>query len=58
MKTVDIAAKAQLNGSVIQVLGSLDFPFSDYAINAPNIGGFVAVEDHGTLEFLVNLAKG
>ena len=57
-KTVDIAAKAQLNGSVIQVLGSLDFPFSDYAINAPNIGGFVAVEDHGTLEFLVNLAKG
>jgi polyisoprenoid-binding protein YceI len=57
-KAVDIPAKAQLNGSVIQVLGSLDFPFSDYSINAPNIGGFVAVEDHGTLEFLVNLAKG
>ena len=43
---------------MIQVLGSLDFPFSDYEINAPNIGGFVAVEDHGTLEFQVNLAKG
>lgn len=57
-KSVEIPAKAQLNGSVIQVLGSLDFPFSDYGINAPNIGGFVAVEDHGTLEFLVNLAKG
>jgi polyisoprenoid-binding protein YceI len=57
-KTVDIPAKAQLNGSVIQVVGSLDFPFSDFAIDAPNIGGFVAVEDHGTLEFLVNLAKG
>ncbi|HEX2755167.1 MAG TPA: YceI family protein [Candidatus Limnocylindrales bacterium] len=56
-KTVDIPAKAQLNGSLIQVVGSLDFPFSDFAINAPNIGGFVAVEDHGTLEFLVNLAK-
>ena len=56
-KTVDIPAKAQLNGSVIQVLGSLAFPFSDYSINAPNIGGFVAVEDHGTLEFLVNLTK-
>lgn len=56
-KTVDIPAKAQLNGSVIQVLGSLEFPFSDFSINAPNIGGFVAVEDHGTLEFLVNLAK-
>ena len=56
-KAIDIPAKAQLNGSVIQVLGSLDFPFADFQINAPNIGGFVSVEDHGTLEFLVNLAK-
>jgi polyisoprenoid-binding protein YceI len=56
-KTVDLAAKAQLNGSVIQVLGSLTFPFSDYNIVAPNIGNFVTVQDHGTLEFLVNLTK-
>jgi polyisoprenoid-binding protein YceI len=56
-KSVEMPAKAQLNGSVIQVLGSLDFPFADFSINAPNIGGFVSVEDHGTLEFLVNLAK-
>jgi polyisoprenoid-binding protein YceI len=56
-KTVDIPAQAQLNGTVIQVAGSLTFPFSDYQINAPNIGGFVSVEDHGTLEFLINLAK-
>jgi len=57
-KTVDIPAKAQLNGSQIQVVGSLSFPFSDYQINAPNIGGFVAVQNQGTLEFQVNLAKG
>ena len=56
-KSVEIPAEAQLNGAVIQVLGSLEFPFSDFQISAPNIGGFVAVEDHGTLEFLVNLAK-
>jgi polyisoprenoid-binding protein YceI len=56
-ETVDIPAQARLNGSVIQVAGSLAFPFSDYGINAPNIGGFVSVEDHGTLEFLINLAK-
>jgi polyisoprenoid-binding protein YceI len=56
-KTVDIPAKAQLNGSQIQVVGSLTFPFSDYQINAPNIGGFVSVQDNGTLEFQVNLAK-
>ncbi len=56
-KTIDIPAKAQLNGSVIQVLGSLSFPFSDYNIVAPNIGGFVTVQDTGTLEFLVNLTQ-
>lgn len=56
-KTVDIPAKAQLSGTAIQVQGSLEFPFSDYAINAPNIAGFVSVEDRGTLEFLVALAK-
>jgi polyisoprenoid-binding protein YceI len=56
-KTVDIPAKAQLNGNVIQVVGSLAFPFSDFNIVAPNIGGFVSVQDTGTLEFLVNLTK-
>jgi len=56
-KAVDIPARAQLNGNLIQVVGSLSFPFSDYQINAPNIGGFVAVQDNGTLEFQVNLAK-
>lgn len=56
-KSVDVAARAQLNGSVIQVLGTLTFPFADFAIIAPNIGGFVAVQDTGSLEFLVNLAK-
>jgi len=57
-KTVDIPAKAQLNGSLLQVQGSLTFPFSDYNIVPPSIGGFVTVTDNGTLEFLVNLTKG
>ena len=56
-KAVDIPAKAQLNGNLIQIAGSLSFPFSDFQINAPNIAGFVAVQDTGTLEFLINLAK-
>jgi polyisoprenoid-binding protein YceI len=57
-KAVDIPAKAQLNGSQIQIAGSITFPFSDYNINPPNVAGFVSVEDSGTLEFLVNLTKG
>jgi len=56
-KTVDIPAKAQLSGGLIQIAGSLAFPFSDFGINPPNVGGFVTVEDNGTLEFLVNLTK-
>jgi polyisoprenoid-binding protein YceI len=56
-KTVDIPARAQLNGNLVQVQGTLSFPFSDYSIVAPNIGGFVTVQDNGTLEFLVNLTK-
>lgn len=57
-RTVDIPAKAQLSGGLIQIAGSLTFPLGDYAISAPNIAGFVSVEENGTLEFLVNLAKG
>jgi polyisoprenoid-binding protein YceI len=56
-KTVDIPAKAQLSGSLIQVQGSLTFPFSDFNIVAPSIGNFVTVQDNGTLEFLVNLTE-
>ena len=57
-KSVDIPARTQLSGGLIQIAGSLAFPFSDFGINPPNVGGFVTVEDNGTLEFLVNLAKG
>lgn len=58
-KSVSIPAQAQLANGTISVAGSLDFPLSDFAITAPNIGGFiVSIEDNGTLEFLVNFTKG
>ena len=58
-KSVQIPAQAQLVNGTIQVAGSLTFPLSDYAIVAPNIGGFiVSIADNGTLEFLVNFTKG
>jgi len=57
-KSVQIAAQAQLVDGTIQVAGSLTFPLSDYAIVAPNVGGFiVSIADDGTLEFLVNFTK-
>jgi polyisoprenoid-binding protein YceI len=58
-KSVQIPAQAQLVNGTIQVAGSLTFPLSDYAIVAPNIGGLiVSIAEDGTLEFLVNFAKG
>ena len=57
-KNVTIPSQARVAGDEIEVLGSLTFPFSDFAIEPPNIAGFVTVEDEGTLEFLVSLARG
>ncbi len=53
-KSVEIPAQARLADGQIQVQGSITFPLSDFAIEAPNIGGFiVSIADEGTLEFVV-----
>ncbi len=58
-KSVQIPAKVQLTDGTVAVQGSIKFPLSDYGMTAPNIGGFiVSIADEGTMEFLINLAKG
>lgn len=57
-KNVQIPAQARLADGRIEVVGRLTFPFSDFAIEPPNIAGFVSVENEGTLEFLLVLDKG
>ena len=53
-KSVEIPAQARLADGQIQVQGSITFPLSDFAIQAPNIGGFIiSIADEGTLEFVV-----
>ena len=49
--TWDVKATRQAN--VISALATLDFTFADYDITAPNIGGFVSVQDHGTLQAVI-----
>lgn len=56
-KRVAIPAQAQLNGDRIEIVGSLTFPFSDFAMTPPDIANFVQVEDDATLEVLVSLVK-
>ncbi len=58
-KDVEIAAQArvQVDGTVV-VAGSLPVLFSDYGIEAPNVAGLIAVQDNGSMEFRVVLARG
>ncbi len=56
-KDVVIPVDVRLDAAQGEAVGSLKFPFSDYSITAPSIGGFVSVEPEGTLEFRVLLAR-
>jgi polyisoprenoid-binding protein YceI len=56
-KSVTIPMDAQLTGSQIQVVGSLTFPFSEFNMVPPSIGGFVTVQDNATMEFSLLLQQ-
>jgi polyisoprenoid-binding protein YceI len=58
-RDVTIAAQARLeaDGTVV-VAGSLPILFADYGIEPPNVAGIIAVQDNGSMEFRVVLAKG
>jgi len=55
-KLVSIPLNVQLSGSQIQVVGSLTFPFSEFAMTPPSIGAFVSVQNNATLEFSLILS--
>jgi hypothetical protein len=50
-QAVTIPMQAKLSGSQIEVAGSLTFPFSQFGMTPPNIGGFVSVQNNATMEF-------
>jgi polyisoprenoid-binding protein YceI len=58
-RNVEIAAQARVqdDGTVV-VAGSLPILFADYDIEPPNVAGLIAVQDNGTMEFRVVLARG
>ncbi|MBD8728759.1 YceI family protein [Frigoribacterium sp. NBH87] len=49
---VTVPLQAALSGDGVQISGSIPVTFSDYGVQAPDLG-FVSVEDSGTVEFLV-----
>ena len=56
-KTITVTLTGVRNGSTIQVSGSIPITFADWNIPNPSFGP-VSTEDHGSLEFLLNLTRG
>jgi len=57
-KSVTIPIDARLTGSKIELVGSITFPFSEFGMTPPSIGGFVTVQNNATMEFQLLLAQG
>ncbi|HET9849613.1 MAG TPA: YceI family protein [Candidatus Dormibacteraeota bacterium] len=53
-KTVTIPIQARLTGSQLELAGSIIFPFSQFGMMPPSIGGFVTVQDNATMESISN----
>jgi hypothetical protein len=47
----------ELRVSAIQAVGSLTFPWSEFNMTAPSVGGFVNVTDRATMEFDLHLQR-
>ena len=56
-RAVDIPLQAQRTCAGVEVVGSLPIVFSDYGMSPPSIGGFVSVDDHGTMELKLELVR-
>ncbi len=50
-----LPAELSLSGSTLQAVGSLTFPWSEFGMTAPSIGGFVNVTETATMEFDLRL---
>jgi polyisoprenoid-binding protein YceI len=56
-KTETIPVEFSLAGSTLQAAGSVTFPWSEFAMTAPSIGGFVNVTEKATMEFDLRLQR-
>jgi polyisoprenoid-binding protein YceI len=52
-----IPLELSLSGSTLQAAGSLSFPWSNFNMTAPSIGGFVTVTGKATMEFDLRLLR-
>jgi polyisoprenoid-binding protein YceI len=56
-KRLSIPLQMRLSRSKIQAVGSLTFPWDEFGMTAPSVGGFVNVSATATMEFDLNLKR-
>jgi polyisoprenoid-binding protein YceI len=56
-KQVTIPLEMRLTGSAIEAVGSLTFPWDEFGMTAPSVGGFVNVTSKATMEFDLHLRQ-
>jgi polyisoprenoid-binding protein YceI len=52
-----VPVEISLSGSTFDAVGSLTFPWSEFGMTAPSLGGFVNVTEHATMEFDLRLQR-
>ena len=52
-----LPVEMSLSGGTFQAVGALTFPWSEFAMSAPSIGGFVNVSETATMEFDLHLQR-
>jgi polyisoprenoid-binding protein YceI len=57
-KTETVPLQLSLTPTALQAIGSLTFPWADFGMTAPSVGGFVNVTDKATMEFDLRLKHG
>jgi polyisoprenoid-binding protein YceI len=55
-RQVTVPMQARLSGGAVQVSGSIPITFADWNITNPSFGP-VTTQDHGTMEFLLDLSR-
>jgi polyisoprenoid-binding protein YceI len=57
-KTETVPLQLSLTTTALQAVGSLTFPWSEFNMTAPSVGGFVNVTAKATMEFDLRLERG
>jgi polyisoprenoid-binding protein YceI len=56
-RRLTVPLQMRLSSSAIDAVGSLTFPWSEFSMTAPSVGGFVNVSSKATMEFDLRLKR-